>query len=98
MNGDLMERTLQALDRLNKTYRIDRYLAMAAAVLSFALLFYIALMTFTSSGANWGLLAGFFAASGLLTAAMIRIAYFFNEGYKLVAQVVKAEIDRSAGE
>lgn len=94
MDSDLMERTLKALEHLNAMYRVDRYLSMAAAVASFLLLFYIALQAFEKTEVRWELLASFFGASGFLTVAMLRIAYFFNEGHKLIAQIVKAEIDR----
>ena len=96
MSDDLMQRTVVALENLNRLYRIDRYLSMGAAFASFLLLFYIAYRAFSQINPPWQLMVSFFGASGFLTAAMLRIAYFYREGYKLVAEVVRSEISRDA--
>ena len=98
MEGDLLDRTLKALDHLNRIYRLDRYLSMAAAVASFLLLFYIAVEAFTRREPKIELIAPFLGAGGLMTAAMMRIAFFFNEGRKLIAEIVTAELGRKPGQ
>lgn len=93
MDQDLMERTLRALDHLNTIYRPDRYLSMAAAVASFMLLLYIAWRAMAQHSADTALIVSFFGATGFLTLAMGQIAYFFREGFRLISQIVKAELD-----
>lgn len=92
--ADLIARTTVAIKELNSIYWLDRHLTMTAAVASFLLLFYIAVRAFSHADPPIALVASFFGASGFLTVAILRIAYFYNDGKKLIAEAVRAEISR----
>ena len=98
MDRDLINKTLDGLTELNRIYRVDRSLSMAAAVGSFLLLLYITWRALGRDNADWRLLAGFFGGSGFLTYAMLRIAYFYNHGHKMLADALKHEMTRGAPE
>jgi hypothetical protein len=92
MDKDLMERTLSAINRLNGSYRIDRYATIAAALAIIGLLFYLALKAFSGPNPQWGLLGLFFGANGLLTVAMLYLTKPYNEGFKLLSELVRHEM------
>lgn len=98
MEPDLIKRTTEAINQLNDSYRMDRYLTMAAATASFILLFYIAIRAFAGPNPEVALIVSFFGASGFLTIAIFRLAYFYNDGKKLLTEAVRAEIKRMNGQ
>lgn len=86
---ELLESTLNALDRLLRMFAVERYVYLALTVCSFVLLLYAGYLMIATGSANTEVLVAVFGASGLVTASSARISWFFNRAFSLVEELIK---------
>lgn len=88
-NKELLEATLNALDRLLKMFMVERYLYLALTALSFGLLLYAGYLMISTKSLNTEVLVAVFGGSGLVAASSARISWFFNRAFSLVEDLIK---------
>lgn len=86
---ELLEATLNALDRLLKMFMVERYVYLALTVFSFGLLLYAGYLMISTKSANTEALVAVFGGSGLVAASSARISWFFNRAFSIVENLVK---------
>jgi hypothetical protein len=86
---ELLEATLNALDRLLRMFMVERYVYLALTVLSFGLLLYAGYLLIVTKAANTEVLVAVFGGSGLVAASSARISWFFNRAFSLVEDLIK---------
>ena len=86
---ELLEATLNALDRLLRMFMVERYVYLALTVLSFGLLLYAGYVLIVTGAANTEVLVAVFGGSGLVAASSARISWFFNRAFSLVEDLIK---------
>jgi len=87
-NKELLEATLNALDRLLKMFLIERYMYLVLTALSFCLLLYAGYLLVGAKQANTEFLVAVFGGSGLVAASSARISWFFNRAFSLVEGLI----------
>jgi hypothetical protein len=95
-NDDLVNRTLDALDRLMRMFSFERILYLVCAIVSFALLIVCLISLFQTQQISVPQLAMVFGASGLIAASAARVSFFLNKSFDLVASIIQqlANVDR----
>lgn len=76
---------LEAVERLARLFRVERFVYLAITAISFFLLFGVAVRMFfqdTAHMAEWGLL---FGSSGLITITGNRVLQMWNQALRVVA-------------
>ncbi len=76
---------LEAVERLATLFRVERFVYLAITVISFLLLFGVAVRMFlqgTAQIAEWGLL---FGSSGLITITANRVLQVWSQALRMVA-------------
>lgn len=87
---DLINRTLDALDRLMRLFAVERILYLLCAILSFFLLAICLVNLFqTSSAISTPQLAMIFGSSGLIAASAARVSFFLNKSFDLVSTIIR---------
>lgn len=86
---ELLEITLNAVERLLKIFQVERYIYLALTGVSFLLLLYAAYLLISSKPANTEILVAVFGSAGLITASSARISHFFNRAFSLIENLVK---------
>lgn len=86
---ELLEATLNALDRLLKMFMVERYLYLMLTAVSFALLLYAGYMMISSKSLNTEVLVAIFGGSGLVAVSSARISWFFNRAFTIVEDLIK---------
>jgi len=86
---DLIERTLDALDRLMRMFAVERMLYLVCAIVSFALLLVCLVQLFQTKQISTPELAMVFGASGLIAASAARVSFFLNKSFDLVATIIQ---------
>jgi hypothetical protein len=88
-NDDLVNRTLDALERLMRMFAAERILYLVCAAVSFVLLMIFAVM-FIKSGKIEALDLGLlFGASGLIAASTARVSFFLNKSFDLISAIIE---------
>ena len=87
-NNDLIDRTLDALDRLMKMFAFERILYLACAVISFALLLFCLFSLVSKGSIEITHLTLIFGAAGLIAASAARVSYFLNKSFELVTNII----------
>ena len=80
---------LDALERLLKMFRAERYVYLALTGVSFVLLLYAGYLLISRQSADTATLVAIFGSSGLVAASSARISLFFNKAFKLVEDLVR---------
>lgn len=88
-NDDLVNRTLDALERLMRMFAIERYLYLLSAFISFALLILVVYRQLTEEGVGALDLTLIFGATGLIAASAARVSYFLNKSFDLISTILK---------
>ena len=88
-NKELLEATLNALDRLLRMFMVERYVYLALTALSFCLLLYAGYLMISTKSLNTEVLVAVFGGSGLVAASSARISWFFNRAFSLVEDLIK---------
>lgn len=86
---ELLEATLNALDRLLKMFMVERYLYLMLTAVSFALLLYAGYLMISSKSLNTEVLVAIFGGSGLVAVSSARISWFFNRAFTIVEDLIK---------
>ncbi len=88
-DGDLVNRTLDALDRLMRMFAIERMLYLVCAIVSFVLLVVCLISLFQTKQISVPQLAMVFGSSGLIAASAARVSFFLNKSFDLVALIIQ---------
>ncbi len=86
---DLIERTLDALERLMKMFAFERLLYLACTVVSFAMLLISIAILFQSGQISVPQLGMIFGASGLIAASAARVSFFLNKSFDLISLIIQ---------
>jgi len=88
-DDDLVNRTLDALDRLMRMFAVERVLYLVCAIVSFVLLIVCLISLFQTKQISTPQLAMVFGASGLIAASAARVSFFLNKSFDLVAAIIQ---------
>jgi hypothetical protein len=93
---DIVNRTLDALDRLMRMFAFERILYLVCAIVSFVLLIVCLISLFQTKQISTPQLAMVFGASGLIAASAARVSYFLNKSFDLVSSIIQqlARVER----
>jgi hypothetical protein len=86
---DLVNRTLDALDRLMRMFAIERILYLICAIVSFILLIVCLISLFQTQQVSVPQLAMIFGASGLIAASAARVSFFLNKSFDLISAIIQ---------
>ena len=86
---DLVNRTLDALDRLMRMFAFERILYLVCAIVSFVLLIVCLINLFQTQQISIPQLAMVFGASGLIAASAARVSFFLNKSFDLVSSIIQ---------
>lgn len=89
VNKEILNVSLDALERLLKMFVVERYVYLALTALSFVLLLYTAYLLVATQGPDKTILIAVFGSSGLVAASSARITWFFNKAFSLVEVLIK---------
>lgn len=94
-SNDLVNRTLDALERLMRMFAIERYLYLISALISFILLVIAIVRLVTEDGVGALDLSLIFGATGLIAASAARVSYFLNKSFDLISSIIQrlAEVE-----
>jgi hypothetical protein len=98
VDDKLVDRTLDALERLIRIFRLERVLFLASSIVSFALIIFVAYKMFDAPGGaiqHWQV-AVMLGSSGVLAGTSMRVVYFLNKAFNLIEYLVRRRSD--AGE
>ena len=96
-SSDLINRTLDALERLMRMFAIERYLYLVSALISFILLIIAIVRLVTGDGVDVLDLSLIFGASGLIAASAARVSYFLNKSFDLISSLIQRLADVESG-
>jgi len=89
MDEALIQRTLDALERLMRMFQLERILFLVSAFASFILLLYAGYRLFSTGDVKTADMAIILGATGISTASSSRIAYFLNKAFNLIDFLVR---------
>jgi hypothetical protein len=87
---DLVQQTLDALERLTRMFALERMLYLACSFLSFLLLLFCLWTLFEQKQLLLPQLGLAFGASGLIAASAARVSFFLNRSFDLIAKIIEA--------
>jgi hypothetical protein len=96
-SSDLINRTLDSLERLMRMFAIERYLYLVSALISFILLIIAIVRLVTGDGVDVLDLSLIFGASGLIAASAARVSYFLNKSFDLISSLIQRLADVESG-
>ena len=96
-SSDLINRTLDALERLMRMFAIERYLYLVSALISFILFIIAIVRLVTVDGVDVLDLSLIFGASGLIAASAARVSYFLNKSFDLISSLIQRLADVESG-
>ena len=86
---DLINHTLDALDRLMRMFAFERILYLVCALVSFVLLIVCLISLFQTKQISVPQLEMVFGASGLIAASAARVSFFLNKSFDLVSAIIQ---------
>ena len=87
-DNDIVNRTLDALERLMRMFAFERFLYLACSVISFVVLI-VCLVSMLRNGSISTLeLAGIFGATGIVAASAARVSFFLNKSFNLISSII----------
>lgn len=89
MDKELIDRTLDALERLMRMFQAERVVYLVCAAVSFLLLVYAAYIMFSTHGVNAAQLGLIFGATGLTTVSAGRSTFFLNKAFNLIEDLIR---------
>jgi len=93
----VLDDTLTALERLMRLFHWERILHLVVGVLAFLMLIAAGVIFFLDEGIDTTAMLMMFGSSGLITISAARITFFFNKGFVLVDDIVRALLATSKG-
>ena len=86
---EILSVALDALERLLKMFRVERYVYLVLCGLSFMVLIYAGYSLIAMKEVNTATLVSIFGSSGLVAASSARISLFFNKAFTLVEDLIR---------
>jgi hypothetical protein len=86
---DLVNHTLDALDRLMRMFAFERILYLVCAIASFVLLVFCLVSWWQTQQVTWPQIAMAFGASGLIAASAARVSFFLNKSFDLISSIIQ---------
>ena len=86
----VLDATLTAMERLMKLFHWERILHLVVGIVAFLMLIASVTIYFINDSIDSTALLLVFGSSGLITVSAARITYFFNKGFVLVNDIVRA--------
>jgi hypothetical protein len=86
---EVLAAALDALERLLKMFRAERYVYLVLSAVSFVLLLYAAYLLVAAKNADTTTLVAIFGSSGLVAVSSARINLFFNKAFTLVEKLIQ---------
>lgn len=88
-DDQIIERTLDALERLMRMFQAERIVYLIAVAASFGLLLYAGFLMFAKQGVDAASLGLIFGATGLTGFSAARIVFFLNKSFNLIEAIVR---------
>lgn len=85
---DLVNRTLDALERLMRMFAFERFLYLACTVVSFGVLMVCLISIIRTKSVSELELAGIFGATGIVAASAARVSFFLNKSFNLISAII----------
>jgi hypothetical protein len=89
IDKEIIERTLDALDRLMRMFQVERIVYLACAITSFGLLIYAGYIMAKTNDVTIEQLGMMFGATGIVTISATRVSYFLNKSFNLMEDVIR---------
>lgn len=86
---EMLDQTLDALERLMNMFRAERILYLGCAIASFGLLIYAGFLMFSVGGVTPAEIGLMFGATGVTALSGGRVAYFLNKAFNLIDAIVR---------
>jgi hypothetical protein len=87
--SDLINRTLDALDRLMRMFAFERVLYLVCAIASFVLLIVCLIVMYVKQEISVVQLSLVFGSSGLIAASAARVSFFLNKSFDLISLIIQ---------
>lgn len=86
---ELLNAVIDALDRILSMFRIERYVYLLLAIVSFCLTIYVAYAVAVSEVPSKETLLIVFGSSGILTIASVRVTWFFGKAFNVFEELIR---------
>jgi hypothetical protein len=86
----LINKTLDALERLMRMFAAERILYLLCSVVGFVLLIVVLALLIMNKALGVPELAMVFGASGLIGVSAVRVSFFLNKSFDLISAIVKS--------
>jgi hypothetical protein len=86
---ELLNAAIEALSRLMRMFSAERYTYLALAIASGLLTLYTAYLMVKAESPNKETLTLLFGGSGLLTAASVRVTWFFGKAFNIFEELIR---------
>jgi len=86
---ELLDVALRALKDLLEVFRVERFVYLGVAVVSFGLLVYSFVVLVSGDRGTPSTMTMVLGGSGLATAAALRVSYFMNRGFALIESILR---------
>lgn len=92
---ELLDVALRALKDLLEVFRVERFVYLGVAVISFGLLVYSFVGLVSGERATPATMVMVLGGSGLATAAALRVSHFMNRGFALIESILRVPAKNS---
>jgi hypothetical protein len=89
IDNELIDRTMDALERLMRMFAAERILYLICTTLSFVLLAVCIVSLISTRQLNTLQLTGLFSATGIIAASAGRVSFFLNKAFNLISSLVE---------
>jgi hypothetical protein len=86
---ELLDVALRALKDLLEVFRVERFVYLGVALVSFGLLVYSFIALVSEERGSPTTMTMVLGGSGLATAAALRVSYFMNRGFALIENILR---------
>jgi hypothetical protein len=86
---ELLDVALAALKDLLEVFRVERFVYLGVAVISFGLLIYSFVVLVSGGRGTPATMTMVLGGSGLATVAALRVSYFMNRGFALIESILR---------
>ena len=88
MNETLIDKTLDALERLMRMFAAERILYLVCSVVAFALLIVASVVLIRAGKLDWTAASMLFGSTGLITLSAFRVSFFLNRAFDLITTII----------
>lgn len=93
---ELLDVALRALKDLLEVFRVERFVYLGVAVVSFGLLVYSFVGLVSEGRGTPATMTMVLGGSGLATVAALRVSYFMNRGFALIENILRMPEKKAA--